>query len=126
MTLENKIFNTLTASTSITDYVQKRVYPVTVPQGITSFPTITYFRVSNTRMYSLDGFVKEENVRIQFDIFSESFETARTVALNLHNVMLDSTYFKCIMVDEQDSFEGEDNYYLYRVTQDYSIWNQTT
>ncbi len=126
MTLENKIFNTLTNSTSISSYVSKRVYPVTIPQSITTFPCITYFRVSNNRLYSLTEYVQTENVRIQFDIFAESYESARSIASNLHDVMIASSYFKCIMLDEQEVFEGEQNSYLYRVIQDFSVWNKTT
>jgi hypothetical protein len=122
MSVQNKIMNVLQASTRITDRVGTRVYPVVMPQGVSAFPSLVYARVSNNRIYSLSGYSSMENVTIQFDSLAEGYDVCRALADAVHDVLVASNTFGCILKSEDDSYEPEEK--LYRVTQEFSIWNQ--
>lgn len=122
MSAQNKLYNALIASTYITDKVGTRIYPVIIPQGVAAFPTLVYTRISNNRVYSLSGYTSMENVIFQIDSVAVGFDEVRALAESVHTVLTTTTYFKCIMRTEDDSYEPESN--VYRVTQEYSIWNK--
>ena len=122
MSIQSDIYNTLIASTYITDYVGTRVFPTMIPQSVEAFPTIVYTRISNVRGYPLSGDWLIDNLRYQFDVFAVGYDAVRALADNLHTTMRASTYFTCIMLDEQDLWEPD--YSLHRVSVDYSIWDK--
>lgn len=125
MILENKIFNTLKDSSSITAYVSTRIYPVMIPQRVATFPSIVYNRVSADRMYSLQGYTSCEKVRITIDIITNDYDTLRILGNLVHQVMTSSTYLNsCIMINEGDSYDPE--YEIFLVNQIYSLIDITS
>jgi hypothetical protein len=116
--IENYIFQHLSTSTAINNYVGARIYPLIAPQNPT-YPFIIYQRIGTIPAYALDGFGSLSNVSMQFDCYATNYGTIRSLSSALHTVMQAAT-FKSILNNDMDFAEPELD--SYRVTQDYSIW----
>lgn len=119
--LEGKMFTVLIGANAVTTIVGDRIFPVLLPQGV-AFPSITYQRVSGDREYNLSGYSTLENPRIQIDIWSTSYGISKDLGGKVKTAMDAATTFKSIMITDQDMYEDEIK--IYRVSQDYSIWNR--
>lgn len=118
-TLSNQIYTVLTASTLITSLTTSRIYPVIIPQNAT-LPHIVYNRVSGDRVNGLAGYLTAERPKYQIDIYSDSYEQARTLSGHVHTVLNAST-LTVVLLSDTDLYE--DNVNQYRVTNDYSFIN---
>lgn len=119
--LEEKIFTLLTATTTITDIMGNKLYPVRAPQAV-KMPYGVYQRISGGQQNGLSGYLTLENPRMQIDIYSTSYSQVKTLAENIHTQMETSTGFKNTLISDSDLFEDELN--VYRITMDYSCWNR--
>lgn len=125
MALETRIFDALRATTTITDYVSTRVYPVRMPPSVAAFPTLVYSRVSVERVYTLSGFDKAEKATVQIDILANTFDSAMSLARSVSSAMEKSTEFEmCYLANQQDLYEHD--FELYRVVQDFTVWHTTS
>ena len=118
-TLSNQLYTVLTASTLITSLTTNRIYPVIIPQNAT-LPHIAYTRVSGDRVNGLAGYLTTERPKYQIDIYSDSYEQARTLSGRVHTVLNAST-MAVILLSDTDLYE--DDVSQYRVTNDYSFIN---
>jgi hypothetical protein len=76
MSLSTDIRRLLLSKSAITSLVGTRVYPAHVPQKINTYPTITYFVVSNNSAHHLQGGAGFAERRLQIDVYAET-ETSR-------------------------------------------------
>lgn len=118
-TLSTQIYTVLTASTLITSLTTTRIYPVIIPQNAT-LPHIVYNRVSGDQVNGLAGYLTMEKPKYQIDVYSDSYEQARTLAGRVHTVLNSST-LSVVLLSDTDLYE--DNVSQYRVTSDYSFIN---
>jgi len=123
MSLYNKLYKHLSTSVLITAHTSNRIHPVVLPQGtVAAFPAVTYQRVSGDRVYSLSGYSTLENARLQIDCWATSFETVKDLGDKMRQVVDSATAFASNLISDQDLYENEVK--VYRVSMDFSIWNQ--
>lgn len=80
MTLEQALYSYLSGYAGLTALVGTRIYPVTMPQGVT-YPAVTYRKVSGLAEYVLGQHVPElYNPRYQFDAWGTSYSSVKSVA----------------------------------------------
>jgi len=122
MSMYNKLYKHLSTVDAITDITSARVYPVKLPQVTTAaFPAVTYQRVSADRVYSFTAYCNLENPKMQIDSWATSFEDVKVLADKVRLAMDSATAFASILISDQDLYEDEIE--VYRVSQDFSIWN---
>lgn len=118
--VEPKIYTLLSSDPSIAAIVSTRVYPVWLPQDVT-LPAICYSRVSGGQVNSLTGYSGLENPRIQIDVWGEAYSTVQTLAALVHAAMDGATTFGALLESDLDFYE--DDTLIYRVSMDFSVWN---
>jgi hypothetical protein len=121
--LEISIYSHLLASTGVTAQTSTRIYPLMLPQN-TEYPAQTYQRISTIPVNSLSGYLNYENARIQIDSWATGYSAVKTLARNTHKAMDVAIAFRATLESEEDTLDPEMN--LYRVSQDYSCWQETT
>jgi len=122
MSAEEKIVAHLSSSTEVSDRVSGRIYPLVLPQGAAAFPVLVYQRIAGSRVNALSGYTGTENPHFQVDSVAETYSAAKALAAAVSSVMQDSTSYIALLVDDLDSFETEVG--LYRVIQEFSVWNK--
>lgn len=63
---------------AVTNLVSTRIYPLTLPQGVT-MPAVRYTRVSGNSDPYIGGTTGAATARLQFDIFATSYAGAEAV-----------------------------------------------
>lgn len=122
--LESKLFSALQATTYITDTVSDRVYPVQMPQDAT-LPCITYQRMGSPYEYHLRGYATLQRVFIQVDVWGPTFKQTREFSTVVARIINAATAFSAKLDSDADLAEQmPDGEWVYRVTQDWSIWNR--
>jgi hypothetical protein len=119
--LETELYSLLSTTTLLTGTISTRVYPVKAPQNV-SEPYLIYTRISGGQVSGLDGYLTMENPRIQIDAYSKGYSQVKTIADNVHSAMNGATAFKAILISDNDLFE--EDFDLYRVSMDFSVWNR--
>lgn len=79
MTLEQALFNYLSTYAGLVSLLGTRVYPLRLPQGPT-YPAITYFKVSNTRVRTMGAPNLGGRPRVQVSCWGETYASAKAVA----------------------------------------------
>lgn len=119
--IEESLRTKILADSDVTDDIGQRLYILKLPQNPT-YPTVTYFKVSNARHHDLDVAMP----RYQIDVWAESYITARQVADNIRKALQrESGNWSGISVI-QAVYEGETDLYeedteLYHIAQDFKI-----
>ena len=122
--IESKIFQTLTTTTSITDAVSTRIYPLVLPQNST-FPCLSYARTDNNKLYCLMGSATLENPHIEINGWALTYTAIKDLSTRIIAAMSSAVGFTCILISDIDAAEvNELNEIFYRVTQNYSCWNR--
>lgn len=128
MSFESDLHAALTSEATISALIGSRLYPLTLVQGAAS-PAIVYQRVSDQSEEDLDGAVRLEGVRIQFDIYASTYPETITVRGALQDFLqgykgtMGSTRIEsCHYLDDSDSHEPEMQ--LFRSSIDFEIWYQ--
>jgi hypothetical protein len=124
MPVESKLYSALSGSTIITSVTSTRIYPLAVPQSVEALPSLVYSRVAGERVYALSGYSGLENPQIQIDCWATSYSGAKDLSTRVASVMGSATSFSAILKNDSDALEWELG--QYRVTQDWSVWNQDT
>lgn len=120
MSLEEKLYTRLTSSTTITDYVGTRVYPLVAPEQVSN-PYIVYSRLSGGQINTLGGYATVENPRMGIDVLSTSYTQAKSLAESVHTLVGTSTTFRAILLADEDAYD--DDMALYRVSMDFGCIN---
>ena len=119
--LESKLYSVLTGNNAVALLVGARVYPVKLEQD-TEFPAITYQRISGGQQYSLTAYSNLENPRIQIDVWGLKYSDVKALAAKVKTAMEGATTFRATLLTDIDLYE--DDVEIYRVSQDWSVWNQ--
>ena len=80
MSIESGLYLFLTTNHVISPVVSTRVYPKVVPQGQTTFPVVTYQRISTPRFRSHDGEAGLAHPRFQLNCWDPDYLDARALA----------------------------------------------
>jgi hypothetical protein len=119
--IEESLRAKILADTDVTDDIGQRLYILKLPQSPT-LPAVTYFKVSNPRHHDIDVAMP----RYQFDIWAESYITARGVADNIRKALQRESgtwtgirVIQAVYLGETDMYEDDTE--LYHVAQDYKI-----
>lgn len=125
MAIETKIYTLLTGASTITNIVSTRIYVSTFPDLVT-YPSLLFTRTGTEPMNTLDGaLLNAERVDIQIDNFTTSYKTAFELSTVVERVMHDSGTFKSKLIINQDLSQTlPDMKRLYRISQEYSCWDQ--
>lgn len=78
-TIETAIYSRLTGFAALAALVVARVYPNTLPQGVT-YPAIAYRRVAAPRESAMGSDTRLVHGRFQFDVYGEDYLSARLTA----------------------------------------------
>ncbi|MDY6844229.1 MAG: DUF3168 domain-containing protein [Thermodesulfobacteriota bacterium] len=119
--VEEKLVTVLKASSDLVNLVSSRIFPVLLPQDA-AFPSVTYQRVSGERVYDLDGDSNLENPRIQIDTWSTSYGASKQISGIIRTAMEGSATFDALLLSDMDLYQ--DDVEIYRISQDFSIWNR--
>lgn len=92
------------------------------PGTAAAFPAVSYQRISADRVYSLSAYSTLENPRIQMDAWATTYEDAKKLSTRIKTTMEGATAFSANLLNDEDLYE--DALELYRVTMDFSVWNQ--
>jgi len=117
--IESLIYTVLTADTDVSRRIDTRVYPIVMPQGVT-LPAISYQRISNNPVNSLQGYSGLGNPHITVNSWATGYDAAKALAQDVLDAMDAATTFKCVMTNEMDGYDQDVS--LYVVSQDYSCW----
>jgi hypothetical protein len=103
----------------VTALVALRTYPLVAPQG-SDMPFIVYNRISSGREYSLGGYSRLENPRMQIDCYAATYSEAKALSEAVTTAMRGATTFSVSWDDPRESFEEDETY---RISMDFSVWN---
>ena len=119
--IENKMFLHLSTVNGLSTFIGTRIYPMKMPQPPT-YPSIVYTRINTRAENSIGGYTSLQQVYIQIDIYSTGYAQSKSISTALHVAMGSATGYKALLDDDREFYEDELG--VYRVSQDYSIWNQ--
>ena len=120
MSLETKLYSLLSANAGVLALVNTRIYPLVAPQEAT-MPFVVYTRVSSFRLYSLAGYSNLEYPRMQVDCYGTTYSEAKLLSEAVITAIRSATTFGAEQDDPQEMFEEDETF---RVSIDFSIWNQ--
>ena len=120
MSLETKLYALLSADAGVTEIASTRIYPLVAPQEA-ALPHVVYTRVSSGREYSLSGYSNLENPRMQIDCYGTTYAEAKALSEAVISALRGAMTFGTASDDPQEIFEEDETF---RVSIDFSIWNQ--
>lgn len=131
MSIEAALYSKLTGDATLSGLMSSRWYPLWLPQDPT-LPAGVYRRVTTSQDMAHDGAIDIEWLRMQLDIYAESFADVREVAnavrdcINGFSGTVDSTKVWSVIFDNEVD-DWTDLTEVYRITQDYHInWQYGT
>jgi hypothetical protein len=77
----------LLTQATVTAVVGTRIYPLKIPQSISTYPSITYQMISQVPAHTLTGGAGYAESRIQYDIYAETKPAADSLDEILRNVL---------------------------------------
>lgn len=116
MTIESDLRVRLVSQTALTNLVGTRIYPLQLPQN-GQYPAIAYWRVSAPRVRSMGNGSKTIRARYQFDVYAESYKSAKTVVAALIAAIDWYSGTKTVVIehievlDDPDIFDDGDELY---------------
>lgn len=113
--IEEQVFNALKSLAS------NRVYPMVLPQNPT-MPAIVYTLISKNSENRLEGSASLRQARMQIDTYAKTYSAVKILAASVLNAM-ETASFKGTLQTERDLYEADVK--LYRVTQDFYIWQRS-
>jgi hypothetical protein len=126
--IESALRTRILGDAGISALIGTRIFPLILPQA-TSFPALTYQRISGERMHSHDGPSGLAGPRIQIDTWATSYIGAKQLA-DLIRQRIDgfkgtvgSDEIEGIFMDtEREFYEDGDLLKLFRVSMDFFVY----
>ena len=121
------VINVLLADHDTGTLVDKRVYPLDMPQGA-YLPNITVLEVSGGEMYAEDGPVGLNNSRVQIDCWAYTYTDAKNLASFVRVALTNSSVFLLAeAIDERDTRDekADRSENPYHVILDLDIWERS-
>ena len=130
MSIQTAIVAKLKATTTVTDLIGSRVYPVSPPHGVT-LPYVVYQIISDVPVNHSTGEDDTHNARVQIDCVDDTYSVAWSVAGAIQTALAgwsdsDLKIGSCLMISKQDLPKPPDDggeIYLQAVTMDFSVWS---
>jgi len=132
MSLKEAIYNLLTSDATVSSLVSTRVYPEIAPTS-SSFPRITYTKISNEHERHLTGESGVAHPTIQIDCWARTALEAETLGeavrkcLTRYSGTTSEVNIRDIFLEaERDDFEQPDDNSqigVYRVSFDFVVWH---
>lgn len=119
MNVEQQINTTLAADSTVSGLVSARIYPLLMPSPPV-LPALVYQRVADAPQFGVDGYHNLEQVRVQLSCWDKTYAGAKTLAAATRAAMAAAPLYGIFLMD-LDDYDSETK--LYRVLQDFSIWN---
>lgn len=117
--IEEDVLTALVGSPPATS-ADERVYALVLPDE-SSYPAITYQRISNVPVNSLSGSSDLDQVRVQVDCWATTYGAAKALAGEVRTAM-EAAAFKGLLVTDADEFD--DVAKVYRVSMDFYCWQK--
>ena len=119
--VEQEVLTALTAGSPSPTAAGDRVFALVLPQKVAAarVPAVSYQRVSNIPVVSLDGHSGLDHVRMQVDSWAGTYGAAKSLASEVRTAMT-AAGFKGLLATDHDEFEPETGFY--RVSADYLCW----
>lgn len=119
MNVEQQIRAVLAADATVAALVAARIHPLRLPQTVT-MPAINYQRVATAPNNDLEGDQTHEWVRVQVDCWAATYAESKTLAAAVRVALRTTPVYGQLLI-ELDDYDNEEK--LYRVIQDFNIWN---
>jgi hypothetical protein len=120
VSLESKLYTLLSGDAGVHSQAADRIYPLVAPQDA-PLPLVVYTRISSGREYSLAGYSNLENPRMQIDCYGTTYTETKALAEAVTTALRAATTFGTAQDDPRESFEEDETF---RISIDFSIWNQ--
>jgi len=127
------IYNRLTASADLSNIIEDRVYPLTVPQGA-KLPAVAYQQISGQRVKAMIRDPGLAYPRYQLTILSTGYDQCYNVAKYTRQALQDYSGSTGGVIIQRAFFENEFEFETYdengdnvtfHIIQDYEIWWST-
>lgn len=130
--MELSLYTYLASVSAITDLVDDRIYPHHLPQGVATYPVLTFQTISRTHDHTLTAAAGMCQARVQVDCWCKgSLQTAMSLAEAVRQAMhgfigdMEGTNVAFVQLDSDrdmhESPEDGSDTWLYRRTQDWLI-----
>lgn len=129
MTLEQALYSYLSTYAGLTALVSTRIYPVTMPQGVT-YPAVTYTRISAPRIHAMGRDTGLASPRVQVDCWGSSYSSVKGVAAQVRAALQDFsglmggaggvTVQRAFIEGDRDLYESDTQ--THRTSMDFIIW----
>lgn len=124
MSIETALYTQLSSHAGLSALVDNRIYPVLAPQNV-ALPFVAYFKVSNQREYTHQGYAGLSKVRMQISCYGDDYSDVKAVAIQVTAAMevwpAAVTAVQAVFQDnETDIFE--DGVMLYHIALDFFVW----
>ncbi len=119
MAIGEDVYSELSSDAGLTALVSTRIYPTWLPQNAT-MPAISYTQISERVQQTIEGEVALRNHMYQFDIWSNTYSGAQTIATALLTAMAAASLFKSYRLGQTETYEPEID--IHRISVDFSIW----
>lgn len=125
MSIESRVYNSLSGSTVVTSLVGASIYPDHRYQEDET-PAVVFWRApGGVRINDFNGYSGVENPIIEVTVYSSSVDTRREVSDAVISVMTDTTFYSCILPDPPfDDYDDETK--IYERTMQFSVWYRAT
>ena len=106
-TAEEKLFAALSSSTALASLVSERIFPVPLPQSVSSSPSLTYERNGGGRVYALaEGYVGLENPQFEIAIYGKTLESITGTTTAVLAAVENTTAFSAAnLVNQEDEWD---------------------
>lgn len=133
MAISEAIYSLVTGTAGVAALIGDRLYPGRQPDapaaGATTYPCITYDRLSAKREYSHGGDSRLPHPRFQFSVWDPEYSAARAAATALIEAIsgyrgtVGGVVIQAVFVEnDQETFEPEAK--LHRVLVDAVVWHK--
>jgi len=130
--IESVLFTRLTGFAGLTALINKRVYPLVMPQaeGLEKkLPCIVYQKITGRHIYSHGGESNLTRSRYQFSCYAKTHVSAWNVTRQLQaalsawsDMTVTPAVFVCFLEMEMDLYDSTIE--TFRVIADYAIWHE--
>ena len=117
--VETEILAALKGSPAATS-AGDNVYALVLPDEA-DYPAVTYQRISNVPVNSLQGSSDIDQVRMQVDCWAQTYGAAKALAGEVRTLM-EAAGFKGLLVTDSDDYDETAR--VYRVSMDFYCWQK--
>jgi hypothetical protein len=122
MSLEDRLYDTLSGSTALGAVVGSAIYPEFRPQA-DALPAVVFLRSGGLRVNSLSGYSGLENAMVEVTVYATSVDKRREIGDAVIGAMSSSTSFNSICQDSPNDFY-DDEVQVYERAISFSVWNR--